>query len=204
MIPWLNLALMVASALLCLYFYVKSAGPAGLEIKIGPAAYRRCTWYRVLAMLFMTTGSLGYVVYFFYPLPIPIPRNFPWPWWVSAVIALLIAVPGGYLWWRGIRDAGEETMLVKKEHTLYRGIYDKIRHPQAAGEVMFWWVMAFLLHSPFLALFSFIWLPIFYVMCVAEEKDLVIRYGEPYLEYQMRTGFALPRRDGGSGPGVAE
>jgi protein-S-isoprenylcysteine O-methyltransferase Ste14 len=200
MIAWLNLALMVVSALLCLYFYIRSAGPAALELKIGPAAYRRCTYYRVLSSVFMTTASFGYVIYYFFPLPIRLPRYFPWPWWVSAVVALFIAVPGGYLWWRGIRDAGEETIVVKKEHTLYGGIYDRIRHPQAAGEVTFWWVIAFLLHSPFLALFSFIWLPIFYAMCVAEERDLVIRYGEPYLEYQSRVGFVFPKRDQASGP----
>jgi methanethiol S-methyltransferase len=39
---------------------------------------------------------------------------------------------------------------------MYHGIYRRIRHPQAAGEVWFWWVFAFLLNSPFLALFSFI------------------------------------------------
>jgi len=141
----------------------------------------------------MTVAAINYVIYFFYPLPLPLLRTFPWDWWVSALIATSIAIPGGYLWFRGMKDAGQETIWVKKEHTLYSGIYRKIRHPQAAGEITFWWVIAFFLNSPFLALFSFIWVPIFYIMCWAEEKDLVIRYGQEYLEYKSNTGFIVPK-----------
>ncbi|RME46692.1 MAG: hypothetical protein D6791_07630 [Chloroflexi bacterium] len=194
MIAWTNFAVLIVSAVLCLYFYVKSAGPAALEQKIGPAAYPKCTRYRMLASIFMTIAGINYVVYYFYPLPIPLPRTFPWPWWVSALIAVVIAVPAGYLWVRGMKDAGEETMFVKKEHGLYGGIYEKIRHPQAVGELPYWWVIAFLLHSPFLVLFSFIWVPIFAIMCWAEEQDLVLRYGEAYEAYRQRTGAFIPKR----------
>jgi protein-S-isoprenylcysteine O-methyltransferase Ste14 len=185
---------LVASALTTLHFYVKSVAPASLEEKIGPVAYERCTRYRMIASISMTVCAIGYLVYFFYPLPIPLARTFPWSWWISALIASLIAVPSSYLLCRGVRDAGEETLLVKKEHTLYGGIYRKIRHPQAAGELPFWWVFAFLLHSPFLVLFSAIWIPIFVLMCRAEERDLMIRYGDAYEEYRRRTGLLIPRR----------
>jgi protein-S-isoprenylcysteine O-methyltransferase Ste14 len=56
-----------------------------------------------------------------------------------------------------------------------------------------WWVIAFLLHSPFLVVYSFVWIPIFIAMCKAEERDLLVRYGEPYAEYQKQTGFMLPK-----------
>ncbi|MFQ5342952.1 MAG: methyltransferase family protein [Anaerolineae bacterium] len=194
MVAWINFAVLVVSAILCLYFYVKSAGPAALEQKIGPAAYAKCTRYRMLASIFMTIAGVNYVVYYFYPLPIPLPRTFPWPWWGSALIAVVIAVPAGYVWVRGMKDAGEETMFVKQEHTLYGGIYEKVRHPQAVGELPYWWVFAFLAHSPFLVLFSFIWAPIFAIMCWAEEQDLVLRYGEAYEEYRQHTGAFIPKR----------
>ncbi len=139
-------------------------------------------------------ATVNYVIYFFYPLPIPLPAAFPWPWWVSALISLVIAVPSGYLFIRGMRDAGEESMFVRKDHTMYGGIYEKIRHPQAAGELPFWWVLAFLLHSPFLALYSVVWIPIFVAISLAEERDLVLRFGQAYEEYQERTGFLLPKR----------
>lgn len=193
MIAYVNVTVLVLSTLLTLYFYVKSAGPAALEKKIGARAYARCTRYRFIAGLCMGIASINYIVYFFYPLSLPLPRTFPWSWWLSALIAVVIAVPAGYLLWRGVKDAGKETMVVKKEHTLYGGIYEKIRHPQAAGEVFFWWVLAFLLHSPFLVLYSTVWVPVFVSMCLAEERDLVLRYGKAYEEYKKRTGFLIPR-----------
>lgn len=194
MIAWINVAVLITSTLLTLYFYIRSVGPAALEKKIGTIAYEKCTQYRMITSIFMGVAGANYAIYFLYPLPIPLARVFPWPWWLSALVALLIAIPSGYLWYRGIKDAGEETMLVKKEHTLYEGIYQKVRHPQATGELPFWWVIAFLLHSPFLVLYSFAWVPVFVAMCWAEERDLLIRYGEAYAEYQGRTGFLVPKR----------
>ncbi len=194
MIAWFNLALLVAATLLTFYFYVRSAGPAALEKKIGPTAYDRCTRFRIIASIFMTVATVNYVVYYFHPLPTALPLTFPWPWWLSVMIAVTIAVPAGYLFWRGVKDAGEETMIVKKGHVMYGGIYEKIRHPQAAGELPFWWVIAFLLNSPFLVLYSFAWIPIFLAMCLAEERDLLIRYGQAYEEYRQHTGFWMPKR----------
>ena len=127
-----------------------------------------------MASIFEIITCINYVIYFLYPLTVSFPKTFPWDWWISALIAALIAISGGYLFGKGIKDAGKETIMLKKEHVLYGGIYKKIRHPRAAGEITFWWVIAFFLNSPFLALFSFIWIPIFHMMCWAEEKDLVI------------------------------
>ena len=195
MIAWINFASLLLAALLFLYFYVKSVSPAALEKKIGEVAYAKCTQYRIIASAFEIIAAANYIVYFFYPLPLQLPQTFTWEWWISIIISIVIAIPGGYLWWRGTRDAGKETIVPSKEHTLYGGIYQKIRHPQAAGEVTYWWVLAFILNSPFLAIFSFIWIPIFYIMCWAEERDLVIRYGEKYLEYKRNTSFLIPKRN---------
>jgi protein-S-isoprenylcysteine O-methyltransferase Ste14 len=190
---WINFGVLLLSVPLFLLFYSKSVGPARLAERIGERAYTLCARYRLVAAFLMCLSTLNYIVYYFLPLPIQLPRSLPWPWWVSAVIALAIAVPAGYLWYRGVRDAGEETMVPKKDHSLYGGIYRKIRHPQAVGEMPFFWVLAFLLHSPFLALFSFVWIPVFLVASLAEERDLVIRYGQAYKAYRERTGFILPR-----------
>lgn len=86
--------------------------------------------------------------------------------------------------------------MTPKEHTLYSGIYEKIRHPQAMGGLTMWWVMAFFLHSPLLALFSLVWVPIFCAACLAEERDLLIRYGEAYESCRRSTGFFLPKPGG--------
>jgi methanethiol S-methyltransferase len=193
MIAWLNLILLIVAMALTLVFYVRSVGPAALEQKIGPSAYEKCARYRFVSGVLMFVEMAGYGVYFFYPLPIPLPRTFPWPWWVSALIGVAIAIPSGYLLFRGTRDAGEETMRPKKEHTLYGGIYERIRHPQA-WEALLWFTFAFLLHSPFLVLFSIVWLPAEYAMVMAEEPDLILRFGQAYEDYRRRTPAFIPRR----------
>jgi len=194
MIAWINFIVLIASALLMAYFYVRSVGPAELEKQVGEAAYARCTRYRLIASAFEFVAMANYVVYYFHPLPVPLPRSFPWDYWISIVITIAIGVPGGCLMWRGMKDAGEETLVTKKGHALYGGIYQRIRHPQTLGELPLWWVGAFILNSPFLAIFSFVWIPIFYAFCRAEERDLVIRYGDTYLEYKRNTGFLIPKR----------
>ena len=195
MISWINFTVMLISAFHFSYLYIKSVSPATLEKKIGKAASHRCGRYRIIASSFEVIIVINYIIYFFYPLPVSIPRALPWSWWISVLAAALIAVPAGYLLGRGLKDAGRESIVPDKKNLLYKGIYKKIRHPQAAGELLFWWVIALLLNSPFLALFSFIWIPIFYLFCRAEEKDLVMRYGSRYLKYRKNTGFIIPKKD---------
>jgi protein-S-isoprenylcysteine O-methyltransferase Ste14 len=43
-------------------------------------------------------------------------------------------------------------------------------------------------------LFSFVYVPVWYSWCRAEERDLLIRYGAAYAEYMDRVGFRIPRR----------
>jgi protein-S-isoprenylcysteine O-methyltransferase Ste14 len=193
-VAYLNFVVLLISSCLALYFYIRSVGPAVLEKKIGETAYQRCAHYRIISGIFMFFMMGNFILYTLYPLPIGLPRTFPWSWWVSLIAAVIIGVPSGYLMWLGIRDAGAETMIPKKEHGMYYGIYDKIRHPQAVGELPLWFSIAFILHSPFLLLFSLLFIPAWIYLCIAEERDLVIRYGQSYEEYKKRTGFWFPRR----------
>ena len=176
------------------FFYIKSLGPAKLEERIGEIAYKKCGNYRIIASFFEFITIINFIFYFFFPLPIPIPQFFIWDYWISVILSIVILLPCLYIMLKGVKDAGREALFPDKEHTLYRGIYEKIRHPQALGEVFIWWAAALLLNSPFLFLYSIVWFPIFYWFCKAEEKDLIIRYGEPYIEYRNRTGMFLPKK----------
>ena len=95
MIAWINVAVLLVATLLTLFFYVKSAGPAALEKRIGSEAYARCTRYRFISGIMMGIACVNYVVYVFYPLPLPLPATFPWPWWASVLVAVAIALPSG-------------------------------------------------------------------------------------------------------------
>lgn len=193
MIAWVNLTVLIFSSLFFLYYYVLSVSPAALEKVIGGQAYRKCGKYRIIAMVFETVTVIDYVVYLYYPASTPLPEHFPWAWWLSTILAVLIGLPSMALMFIGMKDAGKEAALPQKESVLFRGIYQKIRHPQAVGEVFAWLWIALLLNSPFLALFSFVYSPIFLIMCHAEEHDLLIRYGDSYADYMRRTNAFIPK-----------
>jgi protein-S-isoprenylcysteine O-methyltransferase Ste14 len=194
MIALLNLIVLVAATLLFLYYYIRSVIPAAREMVSGPEAYAECARDRVIAIIFEFITLLCYGIYFFFPLPAPIPAHFPWPWWGSLIIGALIGIPATLLMVKGLLDAGEEAARPKKEHPMYSGIYNRIRHPQAAGEVFLWLAIAFLLHSPFLAVYSLVYFPIFLVMCLVEENDLMLRFGQAYADYCRQVGAFCPKR----------
>ncbi len=194
MIAWLNFIVLVIATFLTGYLYIKSVQPVALSRKIGESAWQKSARYRSISIIFMTITVINYIIYYFYPLPLPLPEHFAWPWPVSIALGLIILIPAMYLLIRGSIDAGEETLKPSPDHKMYGGIYEKMRHPQAVGESVTWLGGAFLLNSPALVLYSLIWLPIYYLMCRAEEKDLVLRFGQDYADYQQRVGFLFPKR----------
>ncbi len=197
MFAWINFAVMVIASLLFTVFYVRSAAPAGREKIIGPSSYKICFHERLVAGGLEGLVTANYILYFFFPIINPLPQKFPWAWWISIIIALVIGIPATILMLVGVKDAGEEAMIPKKEHVMYGGIYKKIRHPQATGEVFLFAVIGFLLHSPFLVVFSLIYFPLFLLLCYAEEQDLLLRYGDAYAEYCKQTGTFWPKRSKG-------
>lgn len=195
MLEWINFILMVLSSVLMLLFYLKSVSPAALAEKIGQAAYRKCYYYRLVASFFEFIIIVTYLGYAIFPVEaFGLPQFFPWKWEISIIIGIVILIPSGWLMIRGLLDAGKEAMAPQVDQKLYQGIYTKIRHPQALGELPLWWVGALFLNSPFLALYSFIFIPIFYIMVRTEEKDLILRFGEAYKEYRLKTGMFIPKR----------
>ncbi len=196
MIEWFSLIFLILATLSSLYFYIKSVQPAKLEQEIGPEAYEKCERYREYASITFVLFFVGYLLIFLFPLPLPIPLNLPWEYWISLILAIVIAIPAFALMGIGVRDAGEETLRPKKEHEMYGGIYKRIRHPQSLGEVWTGHIIALVFNSTFLFLFSFLWIPIFYYMSVVEERDLILRYGESYVEYRNRVGMYFPKRKG--------
>jgi len=195
MIAWINAITLLFATLGMHIFYLLSVRPAQLEKRIGASAYTRSGAYRFIASLLMGVISVNYFLYRWNPLPFdPLAPTFPWPYVFSIAIAIVIAFPSLYLMMRAMLDAGEETMRPGKNHALYGGIYEKLRHPMALGELPLWWVIAFLAHSPSMAVYSLVHIPIFIWWCFAEEKDLRLRYGEAYEAYRRRTGMFFPKR----------
>lgn len=174
MVAWINLFVLLMATFLVLYLELMSAKPAALEEKMGAVAYDRCTQYRMLASLLMGVAGISYIIYFLYPLPMPLPRTFPWSWWVSAGIAAAFTLPGAYLWWREMNVAANESHWNSSQS--YGDVYERNQHFQLASELPFWWSIAFLLHSPFLVLFSFVWAIGLGAISLVEDRDLLLRY----------------------------
>jgi protein-S-isoprenylcysteine O-methyltransferase Ste14 len=195
MLNWINLIILIVSTGLMAFLYIKSVGPATLEQKVGIIAYTRSAYYRIAASVFELIVVANYIIYFFLPLPVSLPQFFIWDYWISLVFSIIILIPSLVIMLIGLKDAGREALFPDKEHTLYEGIYKKIRHPQALGEAFIWWSVALILNSPFLFLYSIVWFPLFYWFCKAEEKDLLIRYGDAYNKYKSRTGMFFPKRN---------
>jgi protein-S-isoprenylcysteine O-methyltransferase Ste14 len=195
LMAWLNLFVLILASLLFLCFYALSTSPAALSKRWGDRAYPICGVLRGIAMIFEFLTLVNYYLTIRFPLPTPLPGTFPWAWWVSGLIAALIGGSSLWLMIRGMIDAGEETALPKKEHTMYGGIYTKLRHPQALGEMFLWLACAFLLHSPALAVFSVIYFPIMFLTIFIEENDLLLRYGDDYAHYIKTTGLLWPKKD---------
>ena len=194
MFSWINFIVLILSTALMVFFYIKSVYPATLSQKIGLRAYARCAYYRITASIFELITIINYLIYFFVPLSIGFPQFFMWDYWISIFVAIIILLPSLYIMLKGVKDAGREALFPDIDHTLYTGIYDKIRHPQALGEAFIWFSVALILNSPFLFLYSLVWFPLFYWFCKAEEEDLIIRYGEAYVDYKKRTGMFFPRK----------
>ncbi|MEN8907162.1 MAG: methyltransferase [Clostridiales bacterium] len=190
---YINFVIMVISIFCIYFFYIKSVQPASLEKKIGDCSYKRCKHYRMVASIFMFLTLATFIMYKYYPLPISLLKTFSWSWSTSIKIAVIISIPSIFLFYKGVKDAGSETMSPNKDNKMYAGIYEKIRHPQAVGEYFLWIIISLLLNSPFVLIISLIMLVPWVYMCYAEEKDLVIRYGEPYIEYKNKVGMFFPK-----------
>ena len=95
---------------------------------------------------------------------------------------------------KGIIDAGSETLTPSKETEMYGGIYKYIRHPQSAGEFPIFIAMGFLVNSWFIVILMFLYNIIYVpIMVYYEEKDLIRRFGDKYVNYQNQTGAIFPK-----------
>ena len=192
--PVLILWGMGISGILMTVLYGVSVSPARLERLWGARAYPLCGWLRGLSMVSMGVVFLTYYLYSRHPLDLFLPDSLPIRYDAAVTLALAIGLPSFGLMVKGTLDAGAEAVVPDKRHTMYPGIYRYIRHPQALGELPLWFVAALFFNSLHLLLFSFIWIPVWYGWCWAEERDLVLRYGEAYRQYQQQTGMFFPKR----------
>jgi protein-S-isoprenylcysteine O-methyltransferase Ste14 len=110
------------------------------------------------------------------------------------IFGIMIAIPFSIVMVKAMIDGGKEHTAPYQETPMHRGIYNYIRHPGALGEMPLYIALAIFLNNWFLVLwmtfFVFVYTPI---AIFFEEKDLVKRFGDEYLEYKKRTGAIFPK-----------
>jgi protein-S-isoprenylcysteine O-methyltransferase Ste14 len=193
MIAWVSFIFLIVLILVFTGLYIRSVSPARLEPRLGEQVYAHCGKVRAASIIILVLVMVNYVICDLFPLPVPKFQSFSWPYFVSVILAILISVPTTYMVFVGMRDAGDEAIQPDKDSEMFKGIYDKIRHPQT-WEYGYFFAISLLLNNPFLLIFSLIWLPLMYLMMRAEERDLLIRFGKEYEDYMQQTGRLLPKR----------
>jgi protein-S-isoprenylcysteine O-methyltransferase Ste14 len=196
MLAILNFVSFILASIASTILYVMSVSPAQSERQIGEESFFRCTRYRMAALVFMGLAVINFILCRSLPLANWLATPFSWPRWVSFTIALLLGLPALALAVTGVQDLGSEWLTpASKNKLVTAGIYQHIRHPQAFLALL-WMALSFGLHSPFLLILSVPMILIEFIMVMAEETDLAIRYREPYLKYREKTGMFFPKGKG--------
>jgi len=190
----INFVVMLFSFLMLAYFYTLSIEPMKRSQKHGEKAWNECKRFRLIGGFFETVSVINMVLWIWFPLPLVDTWIISPNIWVGILIGMIFLIPCLILMSLGVKDAGSETLTPSKDTEMYGGIYNYIRHPQTVGEFPIFVAIAFLLNSWFLVIISTLFVVIYVpIMIHYEEKDLVRRFGDKYVQYKKRTGAIFPK-----------
>lgn len=192
-ISLINFISLNVSAILSFYVYTLSIMPVTREQKKGKKAWKESNRLRILADIIWILFILNFILWIWFPvksLNLPISQDY-----ISLlIISIIFMVPFIIITFKAVKDAGSETVITSKENEMYGGIYNYIRHPQMLGASPLILLICCLLNSIILLTwFSILIVIIVPIVIHFEEKDLLMRFGELYKEYQGRTGAIIPK-----------
>ncbi|HDZ17846.1 hypothetical protein LCGC14_0719920 [marine sediment metagenome] len=192
MIEWINLSILFLSLFLFCYFYTLSIQPVKREEKRGDIAWKECTFFRYLSWFFNLIIGISFILWMWFPIPF-LNWKIHSDYLVCFLIGVVFSIPFLMLLLKSMKDAGSESLHPSKKTTMYRGIYNYIRHPQILGEFPLFVTGAFIVNSWFLLLLMIVFVLVYTpIMIYYEEKDLLRRFGDDYRDYQKRTGALFP------------
>lgn len=188
----MNLISLHLSAILFAYLATLSVMPVTREEQRGEQAWDECARLRSISFVFAGLMIINTILWLWFPVP-------ELSWKISTnplfgiLLGTIIGVPCFIIMMIAMRDAGKEMNAPQKGIKLHGGIYKKIRHPGALGEMPLYVVIAMFVNSLFLTVwmifFVFIFTPIHIHF---EEQDLLKRFGEEYAEYRRNTPAIFP------------
>jgi len=191
-VAWVNLSSLHVSAFLFSYLTTLSVMPVTREEKKGEKAWEECARLRSISFVFAGIMVVNTVLWLWFPVPELAWVLGPDPSF-GIIVGIIIGVPCFIIMSVALRDAGKEMHAPQRGIQLHGGIYKKIRHPGAVGEMPLYVVVALFVNSLFLTLWMTAFILTFTPIHIYyEEKDLVKRFGEEYEEYRRTTPAVFP------------
>jgi protein-S-isoprenylcysteine O-methyltransferase Ste14 len=191
-IAWLNLISLHLNASLFAYLTTLSVMPVTREEQRGEKAWEECARLRSISFVFAGIMILNTILWIWLPVPGIAWVINPNPL-LGRLIGIVIGVPCFIILMIAMRDAGKEMHAPQKGIQLHGGIYKKIRHPGAVGEMPLYVVIALFVNSLFLTIWMTVFILVFTPIHIYyEEKDLLKRFGDTYDEYRRMTPAVFP------------
>jgi len=195
-IAWFNLISLHVCATIFAYLTTLSVMPVTREEERGEEAWAECAKLRSISFVFAGIMILNTILWVLFPVT-------ELAWVLNSnplfgiVIGAIIGIPCLMILRIAMKDAGEEMSSPQKGISMHGGIYKRIRHPGALGEMPLYVVVALFVNSFFLTIWMILFIVIFTPLHIHyEEKDLLKRFGEEYAEYRRTTPAIFPRLRG--------
>jgi protein-S-isoprenylcysteine O-methyltransferase Ste14 len=167
------------------------------HVESGKIARRREAWPLILGRLAVSLPLFGAVVAYLVHPPLMNWSSVEVPEWVPWLgVALgVAAIPGAVWLFRSIGSNVSETVLTKASHTLVtHGPYAWIRHPLYTNGVALFLAVGLMASNWFILLCAVVaLLSIRLAVVPIEERALIEKFGQRYVEYRRRTGAMWPR-----------
>lgn len=123
-------------------------------------------------------------------LRIPLPRDIAYVFLVAIGVFVVATVLN-----LAIQGLGAPFAVALSKKIAHGWLYSRTRNPMVLGCLLFAVVLGLWLQSLHVVLWAALWLSPAWLIVVRvyEERELELRFGEPYLEYKRRTPFLWPR-----------
>jgi protein-S-isoprenylcysteine O-methyltransferase Ste14 len=113
---------------------------------------------------------------------------------IPMILGIIMTIPFSMIMLKALKDGGKEHGAPYKETKMHNGIYQHIRHPGALGEMPLYVILGIFLNSWFLVIWMTLFILIYTPLAIHfEEKDLIKRFGEEYIEYKKQTPALFPK-----------
>ena len=187
-----------------------------LKSKYGPNSYQHIFWTGLIGIILVLSFSLSLLIPFRYfsptfwtqsqfqimaqPLESFIPALGPTIFWIRIVLAIFLLIIGIGTAIRSLQTFGLDYMALvylyfpEEGQLQEHAIYSVMRHPAYSGALTIGLGGMFFIFTPFSIIFFLIYLAGFYIhVYLVEERELISRFGESFLEYRKKVPAFMVR-----------